>query len=323
MFTDATEPLHVAAAVLRDAGTGHVLLTRRHDHLHQGGLWEFPGGKLEPGETVALGLARELQEELGIEVVRCRPFLCVDHAYPELTVRLDVHEVLEWHGEPRALEGQALRWADVRSLDPGDFPAADVPMLTALRLPAHYVISDEPTSAADFLDTLDRCLARGERLIQLRAKEMRENELALLTHEAVARCDRLGARLLVNATPEQAGSWGAHGVHLSSNRLMQLASRPLPSDCLVAASCHDDRELTHAREIGVDFVVLSPLRSTASHPEATPLGWTGFTSLARRANLPVYALGGVNPDDLDAVREARGFGVAGIGAFWPKTEGSE
>jgi 8-oxo-dGTP diphosphatase len=147
MFTDATEPLHVAAAVLRDAGTGHVLLTRRHDHLHQGGLWEFPGGKLEPGETVALGLARELQEELGIEVVRCRPFLCVDHAYPELTVRLDVHEVLEWHGEPRALEGQALRWADVRSLDPGDFPAADVPMLTALRLPAHYVISDEPTSA--------------------------------------------------------------------------------------------------------------------------------------------------------------------------------
>jgi 8-oxo-dGTP diphosphatase len=152
---------------------------------------------------------------------------------------------------------------------------------------------------------------------------MRENELALLTYEAVARCDRLGARLLVNATPEQAGSWGAHGVHLSSNRLMQLASRPLSSDCLVAASCHDERELAHAREIGVDFVVLSPLRLTASHPEATPLGWTGFTSLARRANLPVYALGGVNPDDLDAVREARGFGVAGIGAFWPKTEGSE
>jgi 8-oxo-dGTP diphosphatase len=104
---------------------------------------------------------------------------------------------------------------------------------------------------------------------------------------------------------------------------MQLASRPLPSDCLVAASCHDERELTHARDIGVDFVVLSPLRSTHSHPDATPLGWAGFTSLARRANLPIYALGGVTPGDLDAVREARGFGVAGIGAFWPKTEGSE
>ena len=322
MSTDTTEPLHVAAAVLRDPA-GRVLLARRHHHLHQGGLWEFPGGKLEPGETVSQGLARELREELGIEVVRCRPFLCIDHAYPELTVRLDVHEVLEWRGEPRPLEGQALRWDAPRSLDPRDFPAADVPMLTALRLPATYVISDEPASAAVFLDTLDRCLARGERLIQLRAKRMHQNELGLLTSEAAARCDRLGVELLVNATPMQARDWGAHGVHLSSDRLMQLASRPLPSGCLVAASCHDERELAHAREIGVDFVVLSPLRSTVSHPEAMPLGWTGFTSLARRANLPVYALGGVTPDDLYAVREARGFGVAGIGAFWPKTEGSE
>ena len=322
MSKDPLKPLHVAAAVLRDSA-GRVLLARRHDHLHQGGLWEFPGGKLEADETVAEGLARELREELGIEVVRCRPFLCIDHAYPELTVRLDVHEVLEWRGEPRPLEGQALRWADPRSLDPGDFPAADIPMLTALRLPARYVISDEPASAAVFLDTLDRCLARGERLIQLRAKRMHQNELGLLTSEAATRCARLGAELLVNAAPEQARDWGAHGVHLSSDRLMQLASRPLPSGCLVAASCHDARELAHAREIGVDFVVLSPLRSTASHSEATPLGWTGFTSLARRANLPVYALGGVSPDDLDAVREARGFGVAGIGAFWPKSEGSE
>ncbi len=319
MARNSSNPLHVAAAVLRDS-TGRVLLTRRHDHLHQGGLWEFPGGKLEPGETVSEGLVRELREELGIEVLGSRPFLCVDHDYPDLSVRLDVREVLDWRGTPQPLEGQALRWAEPASLDPDGFPAADVPVLTALRLPAHYVISNEPACAAVFLEGLDRCLARGERLVQLRAKKMAPVELGRLVEAAARRCEETGARLVVNAAPEQARDWGAHGVHLTSERLMQLEARPLSSDCLVAASCHDARELAHAQSVGVDFVVLSPLRSTASHPGTAALGWKRFAALSAQVNLPVYALGGVTPNDLDAVRDASGFGVAGIGAFWPGGE---
>jgi 8-oxo-dGTP diphosphatase len=310
------EPLHVAAAVLRDA-RGLVLLARRHDHLHQGGLWEFPGGKLEPGETVGEGLIRELREELGIEVLRSRPFLCIDHAYPDLTVRLDVQEVLDWRGTPQPLEGQALRWAEPASLDPAEFPAADVPVLTALRLPTHYVISDEPDSEAACLEGLERCLARGERLIQLRAKRASQETLVRMAGTASRRCAEVGARLLVNAAPELVRGSGAHGVHLTSDRLMRLEARPLPATYLVAASCHDAQELAQAQAIGVDIVVLSPLRTTSSHPESPALGWARFASLAAQVNLPVYALGGVAPDDLDAVREAGGFGVAGIGAFWP------
>lgn len=316
MSRDPGQPLHVAAAVLRDPA-GRVLLSRRHDHLHQGGLWEFPGGKLEPGEVVGQGLVRELREELGIEVLESRPFLCVDHAYPEFTVRLDVREVLAWRGTPQPLEGQALRWADAESLDPAEFPPADVPVLTALRLPSSYVISEASVGVEGFLEGLEGCLARGERLFQLRVKGMAQETLADLTAAAAARCTQARSRLLVNATPEQAHDWGAHGVHLSADRLMRLRSRPLPRTYLVAASCHDARELDHAQAIGVDFVVLSPLRPTASHPEAPALGWPRFAALAAQVDLPVYALGGVKPEDLDVVREARGFGVAGISAFWP------
>jgi 8-oxo-dGTP diphosphatase len=313
MPIESFKPLHVAAAVLRD-DAGRVLLSRRPDHLHQGGLWEFPGGKVEAGETVAGALARELREELGIEVGRCRPLLCVDHAYPDLTVRLDVREVLAWSGRPRPLEGQQLRWADAASLDPAEFPAADVAVLTALRLPPHYVISAEPGDPDAFLARLDACLARGERLIQLRAKRLAEAELAGLAVAASGRCAAAGARLLVNAEPEQARRWGAHGVHLSARRLMALAA--LPSGLLVAASCHDADELARAKTIGADFVVLSPLRATPSHPGAAGLGWSRFGKLAATAGLPVYALGGVTPGDFEAVRAAGGFGVAGIGAFW-------
>jgi 8-oxo-dGTP diphosphatase len=315
----APVPLHVVAAVLRD-DAGRVLLSRRPDHLHQGGLWEFPGGKVEAGETVAGALARELREELGIEVGRCRPLLCVDHAYPDLSVRLDVREVLAWSGRPRPLEGQQLRWADAATLDPAEFPAADVPVLTALRLPPHYVISAEPGDPDAFLARLDACLARGERLFQLRARALAEAALADLVAAASGRCAAVGARLLVNAEPGQARRWGAHGVHLSARRLRALTARPLPPGLLVAASCHDANELAQAKAIGADFVVLSPLRATPSHPGVAGLGWPRFGSLAAAAGLPVYALGGVTPDDFEAVRAAGGFGVAGIGAFWWRDE---
>ncbi|HEY5791228.1 MAG TPA: Nudix family hydrolase [Gammaproteobacteria bacterium] len=311
----AKAPLHVVAAVLRDAA-GRVLLSRRPDHLHQGGLWEFPGGKVEPGEGADAALCRELREELGIVAAGSRPLLLVDHAYHDLRVLLDVREVDRWSGEPHPHEGQALRWADATTLDPAEFPAADRPVLTALRLPPTYVISDEAGSAAAWLRRLERVLARGARLLQLRAKRLPAAELAALAGSAAARCRAAGATLLVNAEPAQAAAWGAHGVHLSSARLAGFTRAGLPPGFLVAASCHDAAELALARARGVDFVTLSPLRPTASHPGQPALGWEGFARLAPSSGLPVYALGGCAVDDLDAVRRAGGYGVAGIGGFW-------
>lgn len=127
--------IHVVAGALAD-GRGRVLVTRRPEGAHQGGLWEFPGGKLEPGETPLAGLERELAEELGIRVLASRPLIQVHHDYGDRRVLLDVHRVTAFAGTPVGREGQPLDWRHPEDMDPADFPAADRPIITALRWPS-------------------------------------------------------------------------------------------------------------------------------------------------------------------------------------------
>lgn len=308
--------VHVAAGALVDRA-GRVLIAQRPARAHQGGLWEFPGGKLEAGESVQAALARELHEELGIVVRRARPLIAVEHAYADKTVRLDVWRIEDWSGVPHGREGQPLAWCDPQALDPVAFPAADVPVLAALRLPPMYLVTGEPAQEPEvFLARLDAALARGVRLVQLRAKALPAGALAPLCAAALQRCRAAGARLLLNGTPALAMQLGADGVHLDARALAACDRRPLPADRLLAASCHDAHELAQARRIGCDFAVLGPLAATATHPEAEPLGWARFAALVRTAGLPVYALGGLGPADLDAAWAAGAQGVAAIRALW-------
>lgn len=308
--------VHVAAGALID-GAGRVLVAKRPDRAHQGGLWEFPGGKLEAGESVGAALARELYEELGIVVRRARPLIGVEHAYADKTVRLDVWRVEDWSGVPHGREGQPLAWREPAGLDPADFPAADVPVLAALRLPPLYLVSGEPADTpALFLARLDAALARGVRLVQLRAKALPAAALATLYRAAHARCRAAGARLLLNGTPALAAVLEADGVHLDARRLAACTQRPLPAGRLVGASCHTAAELAHARAIGCDFAVLGPVAATATHPGAVALGWARFAAMAAGAGLPVYALGGLGPEDLAAAWTAGAQGVAAIRALW-------
>ena len=124
--------VHVAAAVIRGVD-GRILLARRADTQHQGGLWEFPGGKVEIDEAVETALQRELEEELGIVVLAAESWLRVRHAYPDKTVLLDVWRVTAWSGEPRGREGQPLRWTSPTRLADFAFPAADEPIIARLR----------------------------------------------------------------------------------------------------------------------------------------------------------------------------------------------
>ena len=124
--------VHVAVGIVADA-SGAILIARRPDHAHQGGRWEFPGGKVEADETVATALQRELQEELGITVQAAEPWLQVRHAYPDKTVLLDVWRVTAWQGEPHGREGQPLRWALPAELTDFAFPAADELIIARLR----------------------------------------------------------------------------------------------------------------------------------------------------------------------------------------------
>lgn len=309
------EVVEVAVGVVYD-GAGRILLAQRAAHLHQGGGWEFPGGKLERGETPAMALARELREELGIQVGEVLPLMEIPHRYPERTVRLHVFEVRTFSGEATGLEGQGLDWVDPRDLPRYRLPAADRGIVQAVNLPDLMLITGAFPDESDFAARLHSALARGIRLVQLRAPELDEEafaRLAALAHEA---CRGAGARLVLNCPVPWFGRLEADGLHLSGARLMALAERPVGPDRLLGASCHDAAQLAQAARVGVDYALLSPVHATASHPEAAPLGWEAFARLVREVPFPVYALGGLTRSDLLLARRHGARGIAAIRGLW-------
>jgi 8-oxo-dGTP diphosphatase len=306
--------LDVAAGVVRDAD-GRVLIARRLLNTHQGGLWEFPGGKLEPGETAEQALRRELREELDIEAVEASPLISIRHRYPDRSVRLSVWRVERFRGTPRGLQGQPIRWVAPDQLPGFEFPAANRPIVTAARLPDHYAILDGGNDPASVRDRLHRLAARGVKLVRLRASRLDMHQYGALAARAADWCRSLGLRLLLNGDPDLVRRTGAAGMHLGSRQLMALRRRPLDTSCWVAASCHSREELRQAERIGADFAVLGPVRPTATHPEARPLGWPAFAALVDEAALPVFGLGGLGPADTAEAKRRGGQGIAAIRGF--------
>ena len=311
--------IHVVAGVLIDGDC--VCITRRPDCAHQGGKWELPGGKLEANEGPLAGLKRELHEELGIEVRRAAPFVCVRHDYGDIQVTLDVWYVAEYEGTPRGREAQPLRWVRLADLDPNDFPDADRPVLRRLQLPALYLLSDVGRfGSAEFVRRLTRALGAGARLVQLREPQMDRKEFVTYARRIGAVCHDFGAHLLINADPETVAECNADGVHLNSRRLMKLSQRPLSQANWVAASCHSEQELQKAQQLGVDFVVLGPVLPTATHPNVSTMGWERFSALCGSTTLPVYAIGGTQPEHILTAGRAGACGLAMIRGIWDRDD---
>jgi 8-oxo-dGTP diphosphatase len=311
------DPVHVAVGVLRRAG--EILLTRRLAGTHLAGYWEFPGGKFEPGEMPEQALARELREELGIEVVTTQPLIRHRHPYPGRDVVLHTYEVTAWQGEPRGLQGQALRWLPADLIDPADLPPADGPLLSAARLPDIYAISGDFSDQADCLRRVERLIAGGVRLLCLRCPDLDAGTYRALATAVLARARPVGMQILLHGAAdwltELAAELGA-GRHLPARALAALDQRPLPAGAWCAASCHDASELAQAARIGCDFAVLSPVAVTASHPDRPALGWARFATLVEAAALPVFALGGMQPQQARTARQHGGQGVAVLRGLW-------
>ncbi|WP_300274089.1 Nudix family hydrolase [Halomonas sp.] len=309
--------VHVAAAAIISADGREVLIARRPSNVDHGGLWEFPGGKLAPYETGLGGLRRELHEELGVEIQRAQPLIRIHHEYPDKHILLDVWQVHDFSGEPFGREGQAVRWVPMGELANYPFPAANLPILRAVMLPTEYLITGEEKDEARFATRLERALVEdGVRLVQLRAKALDEAAYRERAQAALALCRKHGARLLLNGEPELLEAIDADGVHLTSERLMQLERRPIAEGKWLSASTHDRRQLDQAGRLGCDFVTLSPLRTTPSHPDVAPVGWHDFQQLVERAAMPVFALGGMTRHDANHARAVGAQGVASIRDFW-------
>ena len=306
--------IDVAVGVVMHAD-GRVLLAQRPDGKPSAGYWEFPGGKFEPGESPRQALARELHEELGVELDAAYPWITREHSYPNLKVRLHLYRVLNWHGEPQGREGQQVSWQNPGSIKVAPLLPANHAIVQALNLPPVYAITQASKfGVTEFMQHLQLKLDKGVRLIQVRERDMTPEQLTEFAGQAVTLAHQYKAQVLVNSDENIARSAGADGVHLQAGQLMRCTARP--NTRLVGASCHNRRELYRAAELGVDFVVLSPVLPTPSHPGAATLGWERFAELCLDLPLPVFALGGMRLDMIETAMTHSAHGVALLSGIW-------
>ena len=307
-------PLEVVAGILTRPD-GKILLASRPEGRAYAGYWEFPGGKVEPDETLPIALARELHEELGIVVTAMQRWITRVFVYPHATVRLNFFRVSAWQGEPHPHEGQTFSWQSLDAIEVTPLLPANFAVLRALSLPPIYAISHASTlGVEDFLVRLDRALQQGLRLIQVRDKELDEASRLQLAREVVKRARSYRARVLINGSAELARAADADGMHLDAAQLAQLRQRPDVD--WVGASCHSEAELTRAAAIGADFALLSPVLPTLTHPGAPTLGWQIFSNWAAASPIPVYALGGLTAADVNLALSHGAQGVALLRAAW-------
>jgi 8-oxo-dGTP diphosphatase len=318
--------LQVAVALILN-DQREVLLALRDQQAHQGGLWEFPGGKVEAGESIQQALAREVREELGIEVSHSVPFKRIQYRYPDKQVILHVCLVDTFQGTPIGAEGQPLKWQTIDNLRPSLFPAANRSIIRALQLPQTYMISGAFSSSEDFLARLHNSLQRGVRLLQMRCPELDSAGFSVLAQQAITLCAEFGARLLLNTTPaiyqqirEQGGA--PAGLHLNGRLLNQLQQRPLSKDEILSVSCHSLQDIAKAKKLAADCLLYSPIKATHSHPEAEPLGWPAFAEAVAASDICSYALGGMQLEDVEKACAAGGQGIAAISALWQHHDAS-
>lgn len=307
--------IHVAVGVVRNLD-GEVLVSLRHSDVHQGGLWEFPGGKVDQGESVRTALCREFEEELGITPTVCFPLTKITHHYSDKAVLLDVWMIHAYEGHPQGLEGQRVDWRPVNSLRYEDFPAANKPIIDAIARPLEIPITPELSNFDELEQLLISWLDRGLNVVYLRQNSLAREAYGQWLNMANQRYANQGLKLLADMSKcDLDHSEKTLGYHAKSQVLMGLTRREVSNECLFSASCHNLQELQKAQSIGVDFVFLSPVHELAKYSNSAALGWDGFSRLVEQVSLPVYALGGVAPKDITQALAHGAVGVSGISAF--------
>lgn len=305
----------VAAAVILDSN-GRFLLAQRPAGKPYAGYWEFPGGKLLPGETALAAVERELREELDIEVLEAWPWVARAYAYPHANVLLNFFRVARWKGNIHGLEGQAVVWQRPGETSVAPMLPANAPILSALALPPIYAISNAHEMGIErFLRRLKAAMEQGVKMIQLREKQMPGPQFVDFARAVLELAQHYRAKILFNsAHAVYVKEIGAHGVHLTAEGLWQAKARPDVGLC--GASCHNPAELERAAEMELDFVVAGPVSKTPTHSNNTALGWENFSRLISGYSLPAYAIGGMRPGDLKQALNRGAQGLAMIRGAW-------
>jgi 8-oxo-dGTP diphosphatase len=321
---EVDQSIHVVAALIRHPDEpDKICITQRKSGQHLENLWEFPGGKVEQGESAFHALKRELFEELGIELHSAQPFQSVRHRYPDKSILLDVWRVKSYSGQAHGRENQNCQWVSISDLQDYEFPEADIPVLKALDLPPELLITPDVSLVHQdsFLQQFERVMdSHPYKLVLFRSPQLEDKQYAEIAQlmEQIAKPHKASIIIHRNKLKSlQHKSFDSFGYrHLNSYLLNSLTARPFDDSIVLSASCHDQTELKLAERFECKFAMLSTVRETTSHPGRRAKGWYGFNQLATRSSLPIYALGGIKREDYCVASFQGAVGVAGISDFW-------
>jgi 8-oxo-dGTP diphosphatase len=304
---------------------GAVLLADRPAGKPYAGYWEFPGGKIERGETVEHALARELHEELGIDIGPAAPWVSFEFDYPHAYVRLHFCRIDRWRGVPHGREGQQLRFFRLDEDTPAPLLPAAVPALRWLALPtvmAEATVDD--WSAPALLAQIDAALAQGLRMLLLRGDRASLDATKATTSliaDVVARAQAYSAHVVIGSGLAGFAQEANLGLHLDATDGTVAAAAP--GRRWVGTDADSRAQVEHAARRGCDYVLAGPLLPVpAERGAASALGWHGFARLAHQTPIPVYAAGGLSIDDLPRARAAGAHGVALPLTQWGRDGGS-
>ena len=306
--------VNVSVAVLIN-NNRQVLLGQRPHPKSWEGWWEFPGGKIEKGETSVDALYREIDEEIGVKITQFKKWVIRKYSHGGNDITLHFFKVYGWEGEVTSKENQKLVWTHLQNPNVSPILPANLFIQKAFDLPKYYAITNlSETSKKVFFNQLQNRISNGLKMIQVREKNISFDEFKIFSNEVIKICKPKGVKVIINSDVNLAYEIKADGVHLRSKDLISI--KKIPKNLIVSASCHTQEEIYIAEKLNINFLVLSAIKKTLSHPDIKPIGWDEFENIANRVNTPIYALGGLGVNDYSVALENGAIGIASQRSIW-------
>jgi len=316
MLNIEPEAVYVKVSVAILINYNHqVLLGQRPPQKSWEGWWEFPGGKIEKGETSSDALYREVYEEIGVKITQFKKWVTRKYSYDGNDITLHFFKVQKWEGEVTSKENQKLVWAYLKNPNVSPILPANLFVQKAFDLPKYYAITNlSETSKKVFFNQLQNKISNGLKMIQVREKNISFDKFKIFSNEVIKICKPKGVKVIINSDVNLAYEINADGVHLTSKDLISI--KKIPKNLIVSASCHTQEEIDIAEKLNINFLVLSAIKKTLSHPDIKPIGWDEFENIANRVNTPIYALGGLGVNDYSIALENGAIGIASQRSIW-------